>query len=217
MKQHNNRDYEDDVPHDKTSSLKKRESVATAYDYYLTGEIGEPHEYVDLCDVLRNALPEDEVTIRINSGGGLIATGNQIINAINDSEAYVRGYIESSCGSMATMIFLACHAWAVSENAEFFIHTSSGGLFGKESETYAQSMFVRKKTHKLITKTYSGFLSEAEIAKVLEGTDLYFDSEDILERLDRFVAFHRAKRAEQHRPKEQPASAIITEIPKSLC
>lgn len=217
MKQHNNHDYEDDVPHDKTSSLKKRESVSTAYDYYLTGEIGEPHEYVDLCDVLRNALPEDEVTIRINSGGGLIATGNQIINAINESEAYVRGYIESSCGSMATMIFLACHAWSVSEHAEFFIHTSSGGMFGKESETYAQSVFTRKKTHKMVTKAYSGFLSGVEIAKVLEGTDLYFDSEEILERLDRFVAYRRTQFVQQHQTQEQLVDLLATEQKKTLC
>lgn len=212
MKRHNNRDdYEEADLHDKTSSLKKRESVATSYDYYLTGEIGEPQAYVDLCDILRNALPEDEITIRINSDGGLVSTGNQIINAIKASEAYVRGYIESSCGSMATMVFLACHAWAVSENAEFFIHTSSGGLFGKESETYAQSMFLRKKTQKMLTKAYSGFLSDAEIAKVLEGTDMYFDSEDVLERLDRFVAFHRANHANQQEV------LLATDKKRNLC
>lgn len=184
-------DYTDDYAGDKVTRLKSREVVKHVHDYYLSGEIGEAHNYLDLCEVLRKASEHDEITIRINSGGGFISTGNQIINAINDSEAHVRGYIESSCGSMATMIFLACHSWAVSDNAEFFIHTSSGGMFGKESETFAQAVFTRKKTHSMIKKCYTGFLSDAEVTKVLEGTDLYFDAEEILERLDNFVEHYR--------------------------
>lgn len=186
-----------DLPSEKTARLRSREVTTIFHDYYLSGEIGEADEYLDLCEVLRNASSKDQVTIRINSDGGLVSTGNQIINAINDSDAHVRGYIESSCGSMATMIFLACHSWAVSDSAEFFIHTSSGGMFGKESETYAQSVFTRKKTHKMVKSCYAGFLSDVEILKVLEGTDFYFDAEDILERLDRYVAYYRNVNTDQ--------------------
>lgn len=189
-------DYEEDFEAEKTTKLFKREHITTEYTYYLDGKIGAASGYLDLCEMLRNALPEDQVTIRINSNGGLVATGEQIINAINESEAHVRGYIESSCGSMATMIFLACNGWGISPNAEFFIHTTSGGMFGKESETYAQSVFVRKKTHKAINRCYAGFLSDAEITKVLEGTDIYFDSEEIIERLDRYVAYKRSSEAD---------------------
>lgn len=206
FKQRTSGDYADDVAVEKTARLRSREVVKNVHDYYLTGEIGEAHNYLDLCEVLRKASADDEITIRFNSEGGLVATGNQIINAINESEAYVRGYIESSCGSMATMIFLACHSWAVSDHAEFFIHTSSGGTFGKENETFAQALFTRKKTHNMIKNRYAGFLSEAEIARVLEGTDLYFDAEDIMERLDQFVAHHRNTMWEQSETELAPVT-----------
>lgn len=185
---------EQDAPY-KSSRLHQREIVSKSTDYYLTGEIGEPEDYIDLCTLLRNAAPTDEITLRINSGGGSVATGIQIINAINECEGHVRGYIEQECGSMATLIYLACHAWNLSEYAEFFIHTSSGGYFGKESDAWKYAKFSRRQNTKMIKKSYAGFLTDDEIKKVIEGQDFYFDSEQILERLDQFVAYHRGTSA----------------------
>ena len=122
---------------DMSSRLLRKEMVSTLYEYYLVDDIGEPSEYIELCDVLRSASPNDEVIIRFNSDGGLLSTGDMIINAINESQAHVHGYIEHACGSMATMIFLACHSWSLSETAEFFVHSASGGTVGEEHENYA--------------------------------------------------------------------------------
>ena len=133
------------------------------YEYYLTGVIGDPEEYLDLCNILRSASSQDEVIIRFNTPGGQVRTGNMIINAINESEATVVGFIESDCGSMGTYIFLACHTWGVSEAAEFFCHTCSSGSYGKEHETYEQAVFLRKQQHKLMRKRYANFLTEEEI------------------------------------------------------
>lgn len=154
------------------------------YDYYLTGVIGDPEEYLDLCNILRTASQQDEVVIRFNTPGGQVRTGNMIINAINESEANVIGFIESDCGSMGTYIFLACHTWGVSEAAEFFCHTCSSGSFGKEHETYEQAVFLRKQQHKLMWKRYSNFLTEEEIEKVISGSDVYLDANEIMERLE---------------------------------
>ena len=178
---------------DMSNRLLRKEMSSTLYEYYLVDEIGEPSDYVELCDVLRSASPNDEVLIRFNSGGGLLSTGDMIINAINDSQAHVHGYIEHSCGSMATMLFLACHSWSLSESAEFFIHSASGGTVGKEHENYASIMFARKKLHKMVRNRYAGFLTETEIENVLNGQDYYFDSEEIGERLENFTEFQKKK------------------------
>lgn len=154
------------------------------YDYYLTGVIGDPEEYLDLCNILRTAGPQDEVIIRFNTPGGQVRTGNMIINAINESEANVIGFIESDCGSMGTYIFLACHTWGVSESAEFFCHTCSSGSFGKEHETYEQAVFLRKQQHKIMRKRYANFLTDEEIEKVISGSDVYLDADEIMERLE---------------------------------
>jgi len=157
------------------------------YDYYLTGAIGDPEEYLDLCNILRSASPQDEVVIRFNTPGGQVRTGNMIINAIEESQANVIGFIESDCGSMGTYIFLACHSWGVSEAAEFFAHTCTSGSYGKEHETYEQAVFLRKQQHKLMRKRYSNFLTESEIEKVISGSDVYLDADQILERLEGYA------------------------------
>lgn len=154
------------------------------YEYYLTGPIGPSEDYLDLCNILRSATSQDEVVIRINCPGGSVNTGNMIINAINESEANVIGFIESECGSMATFIFLACHTWGVSEAAEFFCHTCSYGTWGKEHENFSQAEFLRKQQHKMTRKRYKNFLDEDQIERLLLGQDVYLDADEIMDRLE---------------------------------
>lgn len=154
------------------------------YEYYLTGPIGAAEDYLDLCNILRSSSSQDEVVIRINCPGGSVNTGNMIINAINESEANVIGFIESECGSMATFIFLACHTWGVSEAAEFFCHTCSYGNWGKEHECFAQAEFLRRQQHKMTRKRYSNFLDTDQIERLLLGQDVYLDADEIMERLE---------------------------------
>lgn len=163
------------------------------YDYYLTGSIGDAEDYLDLCNILRSATSQDEVVIRINSGGGQVHTGNMIINAINESEANVIGFIESMCGSMATFIFLACHTWGVSDSAEFFSHTCSYGTWGKESETFAQVDFFRKQYNGLMRKRYQAFYSEEEIDTLIRGEDIWLNADEIMQRLETYADARQAK------------------------
>ena len=181
------------ISHNQSKKLLRKEMTSTLYEYYLVGDIGEPDDYIELCDILRSASHNDEVLIRFNSGGGLLSTGDMIINAINESQANVHGFIEHSCGSMATMIFLQCHSWSLSDSAEFFVHNASGGSFGKENENYASTMFARRKIHRMIKNRYAGFLTEKEFENVLNGQDYYFDSEEIAERLENFTEFQQKK------------------------
>lgn len=176
-----------------SNRLLRKEMTTNLYEFYLVGDIGEAQDYIEICDVLRSASPQDEIVIRFNSGGGLLATGDMLINAIQESQANVHGFIEHSCGSMATMIFLACHNWSLSESSEFFVHSASGGAFGKEHENYASTMFARKKIHKMVKNRYAGFLTEDEIQNVLNGQDYYFDAEEIAERLEKYAEYQKEK------------------------
>ena len=159
----------------------------TLYEYYLLGDIGDPEDYIDLCHALRSARPEDKFILRFNSGGGQVRTGNQILNALHECEALTIGFIEHDCGSMCTFLFLGCVTWGVSKYAEWFSHTVSGGNYGKECETFEASQFLRRQTHKRIREEYKSFLTEEEIEKILTGTDIYLDSEEIMSRLDGFA------------------------------
>ena len=178
---------------DMSNRLLRKEMTSTLYEYYLVDDIGEASDYIELCDVLRSASPNDEVLIRINSGGGSLATANMIVNAIRESQAHVHGFIESTCASAATLIYLSCHSYSLSEDADMMIHTSSSLYGGKEHEQHSYVTFSRKKIHKMVRDRYAGFLTEKEIENVLNGQDCYFDSEEIAERLENFTEFQQKK------------------------
>lgn len=173
--------------HPKTSIFITQMGGYKVYDYYLVGSIDDPENYIEVCHALRTAEEDDIFIIRINSHGGQLRSGQQIINAIQDSPANVVGYIEHDCGSMATFIFLACDSWGVSPHAEWFSHTISSGISGKESETYEHARFLRRQTQKRVKEGYQGFLSEDEIENVLKGQDIYLDAEEIEERLQSYA------------------------------
>ena len=179
--------------HNQSQKLLRKEMTSTLYEYYLVGEIGDASEYIELCDVLRSANENDQVVIRINSGGGSLATANMVVNAIRESQAHVHGFIESTCASAATLIYLACHSYSLSEDADMMIHTSSSLYGGKEHEQHSYVTFSRKKIHKMVRNRYAGFLTEKEIENVLNGQDYYFDSEEIAERLENYTEFQQKK------------------------
>ena len=178
---------------DMSNRLLRKEMTSTLYEYYLVDDIGEASDYIELCDVLRSASPNDEILIRINSGGGSLATANMVVNAIRESQAHVHGFIESTCASAATLIYLACHSYSLSEDADMMVHTSSSMYGGKEHEQHSYVTFSRKKIHKMVRDRYAGFLTEKEIENVLNGQDYYFDSEEIAERLETYTEFQQKK------------------------
>lgn len=187
-----------------SNRLFQTEYRGVSYEYYLTGEIGDPEEYNDLCNLLRSANENDEIIIRINSGGGQVRSGVQIINAIEESSASVIGYIEGDCMSMATFIFLACDGFGVSKWAEFMAHTCSSGSYGKEHETFEQAAFLRKQTHKRIREGYKYFMTDSEIERIVAGQDVYLDADEISERLPYYVEMRQADRdAEQQEAYER--------------
>lgn len=194
------------------------EQRANQWHYHLDGPLEDPDQYLDLCQLLRTAGPQDEVVIHFNSGGGQVRTGNQIINAIHESEANVVGFIEHDCGSMCTFIFLACDTWCVSKYAEWFSHTVSGGNYGKESETYEAAQFLRKQTHKRIKDEYAGFLLQEEIDLILKGGDIYLDAEEIMDRLQTFEEYRQQQYQEQCGDEEdfEPSISLQDMIEQSV-
>ena len=195
---------------DMSNRLLRKEMTSTLYEYYLVDDIGEASDYIELCDVLRSASPNDEILIRINSGGGSLATANMVVNAIRESQAHVRGFIESTCASAATLIYLACHSYSLSEDADIMIHTSSSLYGGKEHEQHSYVTFSRKKIHKMVRDRYAGFLTEKEIENVLNGQDYYFDSEDIAERLETYTEFQQKKFEDSQTPDNEKEEEPMT-------
>lgn len=191
------------------SRLLRKEMVSTLYEYYLVDDIGEPSDYVELCDALRGANENDQFVIRFNSHGGSLSTALMIINAIRETQAHVHGFIEADCASAASILFLACHSYSFSDDATMMIHTSSSMYGGKEHEQHSYVTFSRKKIHKLMRNRYSGFLTESEIENVLNGQDYYFDADAIADRLDSYTEYHQKMFEEEMERLSEPEEPVV--------
>lgn len=167
--------------------------IAQLHEFYLSGAITAPEDYIEWFDIIRNAGSNDQIRIYINSGGGVIDTALQFMRVMAETNATITTSIEGSCASAATMIFLSGHIMEVTPNSIFMIHNYSGGTFGKGGEMYDNIVFEREWSKRLLHDVYDGFLTDAEIASVLDNKDIWFHAEDILERAERYMKYHAAK------------------------
>jgi len=162
----------------------------TQHTYYLTGPIEAPENYVDLCNILRTSGPQDEVIIRINSRGGFVSSERMIVNAIMESQANVKGFIEYDCMSAATGVFLACseHGWG--EHIQFMAHCSWWGSVGKNPDVKSQTEFGIKQMEEEIETTYAGLMTPEEISQCNDGKEFWFGAKELEERMGNFYEYH---------------------------
>lgn len=161
----------------------------TQFSYYLTGPIGPPDDYVDLCNILRSAGPQDEVIIRINSRGGFVSSERMIVNAIQESQAVVRGFIEYDCMSAATGVFLACHAHGWGEHIQFMAHCAWWGAVGKNPDIKSQTEFGLKQMEEEIVSTYSGLLTDEELSLCNDGKEFWFGAKELEIRMGKYYEY----------------------------
>lgn len=170
--------------------------IANIHEFYLSGEIDSPENYIEWIQTIRHATSMDVIKIYINSPGGRIDTTIQLLRALSETHASVIASVEGTCASAATMIFLQADNFEVSEYSTFLFHTYSGGILGKGNEIHSQSIFERKWSTNMMRKIYDGFLTQEEINRVIDGHDIWMDGSEVIKRLK--------KRAEkQQEPKSE--------------
>lgn len=168
-------------------------SYASCIDIYISEELGHPSRYIDMLEQIRNSRESDIVKLHINSPGGRLDTAIQFIRVIREANGLVTCSIEGMCASASTLIFLSADSFEVSEHSMFMIHNYSGGLFGKGHELNAQIDFERDWVKTLMNDVYKDFLDELEIKQVLDGKDIWMDSEEVHLRCQLLVEAREAK------------------------
>jgi ATP-dependent protease ClpP protease subunit len=149
---------------------------------YLTGSIEEPQLYNELCYLLDTAEEDYTVYLHINTPGGVIDSAFMITNSIKNCKAKVIGHLSGTVASAGTLISMACHELEITDHLSFMIHNYSGGMAGKGHEMKARQKFTDDHLNEAFKTFYSGFLSEEEMDKVIEGTDLWMSSEEVTTR-----------------------------------
>jgi ATP-dependent protease ClpP protease subunit len=157
--------------------------VAQLHEFYLSGPVLDPEEYIDWFDTIRNANSSDTIRIYINSPGGDLYTTLQFLRVLADTEANVITSVEGACMSAATMIFLHGHSHEVTPHSLFMFHNYSAGTFGKGGEMYDQLQFERQWSEHFMREVYRDFLTPEEIQSMLHNKDIWMTSEQVVERL----------------------------------
>lgn len=151
---------------------------------YLSGTIEEPITYNELCHVLLTAEDDTEVRLYINTPGGIIDSAFMLADAIKNSAATVVAHLSGTVASAGTIISMSCDRIVPADHLSFMVHNYSGGIAGKGHEMKARQKFTDNHLNKAFKAFYSGFLTEDEMQKVIEGTDLWMDTAEVLERWD---------------------------------
>lgn len=162
-------------------------SLGSLHEFYISGLIDASEEYTTWFDTIRNANQNDVIKIHINSYGGDLFCAIQFMRVLAETEARVICSVEGACMSAATMIFLCGDEIEVTPHSVFMFHNYSGGTIGKGGEMIDQLLHEQKWSSKLLTETYTDFLTAEEIQSMLNNKDIWMDSDEVIIRVNNMI------------------------------
>jgi len=182
---------------------------------YLSDVVGDPKDYIDIIHRIKVAGPNDTIFIYLNTPGGRLDTGVQIMSAIKNSQARIVCVIDGEVFSLGTMLFLAATEFVVHDHSRIMIHNHSGGQFGKGHEYIAQAQDTIDWFAKMAYDVYRDFLTEAEIGLMLDGKDFWIQAEEIRIRLTKMIALQEKRiKAKEAAEKQEAKMKKPTPKPK---
>ena len=191
----------------KNNNSYTEKTLATLFDVYITGAIGEAEDYLELFDKIRNAGENDFIKLHINSPGGYLSTATQFLRCLQETRASVIASVEGECSSAATILLLAASSFEVSDHSTLLFHTFSSGMGGKGNELRERSKFDSSWSEKYFHDIYKDFLSKEEIDQLLEGKDFWFDADETIERLKKR---EELRIAAEEKPKVKKAKTKVS-------
>jgi ATP-dependent protease ClpP protease subunit len=160
---------------------------------YIRDTIDEPYNYNEMCYLLATARKGTTVELFLNTPGGIIDTAFMLADAIRSSKAKVIGHLAGTVASAGTIIAMVCDEIRTAPHLSFMIHNYSGGMQGKGNELKARQQFVDAQLNSAFKTFYSGFLTEEEMDKVIEGTDMWMGTEEVLTRWTNRVSYMKGE------------------------
>lgn len=171
----------------------EQQIISKIHHFYISETIVEPNQYIDMIHHIRSGSPTDIVHIHLNTPGGNLDTGVQLINAIQTSESHVICSLEAKAHSLGSLIFLAADEFVVHDNSMMMFHNFSGTTGGKGHEQMAEITATIEWFNTISEQLCVPFLSDDEFNRLIKGEDLYFHSNEIRVRLEKMVKILEAK------------------------
>ncbi len=152
---------------------------------YIDETVKEAKYYRQLIQVIDTLGEGDIVQLSINTYGGHLDGAIALINAMQNTDATVHSTIDGVAASAGSLIALASPSVSVSPYASMMIHAATFGAYGKQSDVISHASFVDKQVKDLMHNIYKDFLTADELSEVLMGKEMWFNSEEIIQRLER--------------------------------
>lgn len=164
--------------------MNKADNKAEIRIYGTIWEYGEGSSK-NLSNQLRElAKTHNEITIRVNSGGGSVIEGVAIYNVIKNTSANVTMIVEGIAASAMSFILMAADKVIMGKATRLMLHKISGGAYGsakylRDTADYYEEW--EKDLYSLYAEKTG--LSEAEIEKKYfqEGKDIWLSPKQALE------------------------------------
>lgn len=192
---------EDSSPEHIFLPVYEANSVSRCLKAYIDEEVKEPKYYRNLVHAIGTLGDGDMLHLSIDTYGGSLDGCMAIINAMRTASSegvQVHASLEGTAASAGSLLALAADSIAVSPYATMMVHQSSFGSAGPQSTVMSHVLFVDQKVKAIAEEIYKDFLTAKELDEIFTGKELWFNSEEIISRLER-----RAELQEKRYKKEQ--------------
>jgi len=183
-------EYEDEESTD--GYIEIHENVNKQYHVFLDEPIVGASHYRQLKHLLNTATENDEVIFYINTEGGNVYAALGIIEAMNRSKAKIHSIIEGECMSAGTLIMLNSDKVTITDSAAIMCHSAH------YSPPVSHVTNVKKNANSfheiwrnIERKTYSGFLTDEELADISKGVEIWFSAEETKSRMKSLIEYRK--------------------------
>ena len=162
--------------------------VTNRYSLFVDNTLSGPQDARFIVQSLSNATEDDEVVMYLSSGGGSVAAGQMIIQAMQHCAAPITVVGSGDICSMAAIILCSCESFVLDPHAGIMLHAATGGYAGGmgDIETYAK--FQKKQLEGLLDYYSIGILTETDLDLIhKEKKEIWLDVEDFTSRFRRKI------------------------------
>lgn len=204
---------DEEFEHERTSNslgyfVKSR--VQNQFTVDIDEPFTHPSYYRNITQMLTEATEDDIVVFRINSPGGQENSLLALVEAVKTTQAMTVSVLVGECASAASLFCMYTDEIVVTDNARMLCHGASYGFAGKDSDVRAHVNHTAKTVDKLIRNSYKFFLTDAEVDDLLDGRELYLDSDEINERFAKRQAMYEKEELVQQKALEAEQKALAT-------
>ncbi len=152
----------------------------------LYGTIGE-YEDLRSGDIAREIFEAEQkynhIDVRINSNGGDVDAGIAIFNALRNSKADIRIYIDGVAASIASVIAACGKPVYMSKYARWMIHGVSGGVYGNKEKIQSTLSEIEAIENDLcdIYSRKTGLTTEEIRTRYFDGADHWLKAQEALD------------------------------------